>query len=208
MTVTCSTSGLEVGTRNIVASYGGDAGNLASASVPLVQVISPAMGGTAARFIGSDSLTQGNWMGQYGGDGYAIFGDSTNYPAYAALMASGKKDLTWAAQPDADPRAPQRGVAAGRVAACWCSPGFSVDLNLTDQASHRVALYLLDWDNQARVTRVDALDGATREVLATQTVQSYQSGVYLVWDLHGHVVLRFTSLGGPNAVLSGIFFDR
>ena len=39
---------------------------------------------------------------------------------------------------------PRVSVAAGRVATCWCSPGFSVDLNLCDQASHRVALYLLD----------------------------------------------------------------
>src|SRR5206468_12974367 len=30
---------------------------------------------------------------------------------------------------------------------------------------------------------------------------------YLLWDLRGHVVLRFTRLGGYNAVLSALFFD-
>ena len=31
--------------------------------------------------------------------------------------------------------------------------------------------------------------------------------MYLVWNLQGHVSLRFTNAGGANAVLSGIFFD-
>jgi hypothetical protein len=51
------------------------------------------------------------------------------------------------------------------------------------------------------------LDAATQQVLATQTVQSYQPGGYLLWNLQGHVILRFTKLGGVNAVLSGLFFD-
>jgi len=28
-----------------------------------------------------------------------------------------------------------------------------------------------------------------------------------VWNLQGHVVVRVTSTGGSNAVLSGLFFD-
>jgi len=206
-TAICSTASLAAGTHSIVASYGGDASNTASASAPLSQVVNNASS-TSASFVGTDLLTQGNWKGKYGGDGYAIFGDSTNYPAYAAVTPAGKSDYVWAAQPDTDPRALQRGVAAGRIAACWySSSSFSVDINLTDSASHRVALYLLDWDSGARVTRVDVLDAVTQQVLATQTVQSYNPGVYLLWNLQGHVVLRFTKVGGANTVLSGLFFD-
>ncbi len=40
-TASCSLSSLAVGTHNLVASYGGDAANLASTSAPLAQVISP-----------------------------------------------------------------------------------------------------------------------------------------------------------------------
>ena len=40
-TANCSTSGLAVGVHSIVASYSGDASNLASASAPLSQVINP-----------------------------------------------------------------------------------------------------------------------------------------------------------------------
>ena len=44
------------------------------------------------------------------------------------------------------------------------------------------------------MTRVDVLDAATQQVLATQTVQSYRAGVYLIWNVQGHVVFRFTTL--------------
>jgi hypothetical protein len=108
-------------------------------------------------------------------------------------------------------RALQR-AASGRIAACWYSSGlvggsFSIDINLTDGAAHRVALYLVDWDVNGREMRVDVLDAATQHVLTTQTVQSFHAGIYLEWNLRGHVILRFTSTGGTNAVLSGIFFD-
>jgi len=44
-------------------------------------------------------------------------------------------------------------------------------------------------------------------VLSTQNAQSFSGGTYLVWNLQGHVIVRITSTGGSNAVLSGLFFD-
>jgi hypothetical protein len=96
------------------------------------------------------------------------------------------------------------------VAACWYSlSSFTVDINLTDGASHQLALYLLDWDGYqgGRSERVDILDASTGAVLSSQTVSSFQSGVYLVWNVSGHVQLRITNLNGAaNAVLRGLFF--
>ena len=164
-----------------------------------------------ATFVSTDVATQGNWRGVYGNDGYAILNDSTSYPAYAQVTPSGQQSYVWNAQPGTDVRALQR-ATSGRIAACWYSPGlvggsFSIDVNLTDGAAHRVALYLLDWDNNGRAVRIDVLDAATQQVLSTQNVQSFSSGVYLLWNLQGHLILRFTSTGGTNAVLSGLFFD-
>ena len=208
-TAACSTSSLAVGVHSIVANYSGDAGNAASSSAPLSQVINAVP--NAATFLGTDLATQGNWKGIYGNDGYAILNDSSSYPAYAQVTPAGQLSYVWNAQPGTDARALQR-AASGRIAACWYSSGlvggsFSVDVNLTDGATHRVALYLLDWDSTTRVNRVDVLDAATQQVLSSQTLQSFNAGVYLLWNLQGHVILRFTSTGGTNAVLSGLFFD-
>src|SRR4030095_8505751 len=160
---------------------------------------------------GTDVATKGNWRGVYGADGYNVINDSSSYPAYAQVVPSGQQSCLWAAQSDSDVRTLQR-ATSGRIAACWYSPGvsggsFNVDINLTDGAAHRLALYLLDWDAIARITRVDVLDASTQQVLSTQTLQSYSGGGYLVGKLEGHVTLRFTALAGQNPVLSGLFFD-
>jgi hypothetical protein len=54
---------------------------------------------------------------------------------------------------------------------------------------------------------VDILDAVTGAVLETQTITSFEGGKYLVWNLSGHVLIKFTQNAGPNAVLSGLFFD-
>ena len=134
--------------------------------------------------------------------------DLTNAPSYAQVAVSGKNDHVWAAQTDSDVRTLQRAGSTSRLAACWYSGGsFDIDVNVTDQASHKLTLYLLDWDAINRVTRIDVLDGSTGQVLSSQTVQAYQQGVYLSWNVQGHLIVRVTTVGGVNAVVSGVFFD-
>src|SRR5262249_20845486 len=75
-------------------------------------------------------------------------------------------------------------------------------------SAHQVALYLLDWDgSNTRSERVDVIDPSTGNVLSSQTASAFSNGVYLVWDLSGHVQLKVTRLAGNNAVVSGLFFD-
>ena len=86
----------------------------------------------------------------------------------------------WNAQPGTDVRALQR-ATSGRIAACWYSPGlvggsFSIDVNLTDGAAHRVALYLLDWDSTTRVNRVDVLEPPPSKCSPPQTLQAFNGG--------------------------------
>ena len=38
-------------------------------------------------------------------------------------------------------------------------------------------------------------------------ISSFTGGVYLDWEVSGNVVITVTRLAGPNAVLSGLFFD-
>ena len=70
-----------------------------------------------------------------------------------------------------------------------------------------MAAYLLDWDNyNGRSETVQILD-ANGILLDTRSVSSFVAGEYLVWNLHGHVVLRITNVNSAsNAVISGLFF--
>jgi hypothetical protein len=94
-----------------------------------------------------------------------------------------------------------------RIAATWYSGNpFIIDTNITDSASHQVALYCLDWDSANRQQTIDVLD-SNGAVLNTQTLTtSFNGGVYLVWNVTGHVKFRVTSSAGVNAVVSGLFF--
>ncbi len=50
-------------------------------------------------------------------------------------------------------------------------------------------------------------NAATGAVLSTQTVSSFQSGIYLDYAISGNVLITFTRLAGQNAVLNGLFID-
>jgi hypothetical protein len=131
-----------------------------------------------------------------------------SYPSYATVTTAGNSEYTWAAS-TADPRGLQKPAnPADRVAAAWYSTGtFVVDVNVADGATHQVAMYLLDWDNNGRGEQVDVLDAASGKVLDTRTVNGFTGGEYLVWDVSGDVTFRLTRKAGNNAVLSGLFFD-
>lgn len=167
-----------------------------------------AAGGPSATFVKADATTQGSWPSVYGGDGYVLANVGASTPAYAQVSTGGALTWTWNAS-TTDVRALQRPAAADRVAACWYSGGsFSVDVNLTDGATHHVALYAVDWDSVDRIERIDVLDAATGTTLDSRSLATFHAGAYLVWAVRGHVVFAVTRSGGVNAVVSGMFFDR
>jgi uncharacterized repeat protein (TIGR01451 family) len=158
-----------------------------------------------AAFVKTDSTTQGTWKTVYGADGEAINGDTTSYPSYAQVSFNGGP-FVWVAS-TADVRGLQKAAVSDRIASGWYSwTNMSIDVNLTDENAHQVALYCLDWDAGARAERIDVLDAVSNAVLDTRTISGFQSGQYLVWNLTGHVKLKVTLTGGSNAVVSGVFF--
>ncbi len=162
---------------------------------------------TTAAFIKQDTTTQGNWSGTYGSQGYEVINNATSLPNYANITTSGALSYTWTAS-TTDPRALEDAGGSGRIAACWYSPSsFTVNVKLTDDQTHNLALYFLDWDTTARSEQVQITNAATGAVLVTQTVSSFNSGVYLVFAVSGNVNITFTHLTGLNAVLSGLFLD-
>lgn len=160
----------------------------------------------AATFLRSDTSTQGNWHGAYGADGYSVAEDSQNIPGYAVFAVQNQQDYTWDSS-TADPRALQTGSGLGRIAATWYnSSTFSFDVNLADGNPHQVAVYAIDWDSQGRSETIQVLDATTQAVLDTRSLSSFTGGVYLVWTITGHVTISISQNGGPNAVVSGVFF--
>lgn len=161
-----------------------------------------------ASFVKTDTTTQGNWKGVYGAEGYNVVGNADNFPASIEVSASGKSDWTWS-QSSTETRCLQKaGTATDRVAASWESPtSYTIDVNVTDGKTHRMALYFLDWDRNGRSETVEILDAATGDVLDTQNVSSFTEGKYLVWDIGTSVKVRLTKISGFNATLQGMFFD-
>ena len=93
------------------------------------------------------------------------------------------------------------------MGATWYGSSFTVDLALTDGLSHRVALYMVDWDTNSRAQTVEVLDPSDNTVLASQSVSGFNGGRYLLFDVTGKVRFRFTATAGANAVFSGLFSD-
>ncbi len=174
-------------------------------AAPTVAVNPSQNAGNSASYVNIDTATQGNWENLYGSDGYNVIQDSALNPSYVNVAVGGTP-YVWATQ-TSDVRGLQRVSISGRVAAAaYSATSFTVDLNFTDGATHKVAFYFLDWDSGNRSETAQILDGDTGAVLDTRSISNFAGGVYLIWNLSGHVTLNVTNTSGVNAVLSGIFF--
>ncbi|NQV34463.1 MAG: discoidin domain-containing protein [Phycisphaeraceae bacterium] len=163
--------------------------------------------GASVEFLMLDADTLGSWKGVYGEDGYSVIVDSEAYPGYAEVMPNGSGPWTWVDSTQ-DVRALEKADGSDRIAACWFNSGTStIDLNLTDGRAHQVALCFLDWDSTVRTQTIEVQDADTGELLDSQDIADFGDGLYLVWDIKGHVVFNVIHTGGANAVISGLFFD-
>lgn len=181
-----------------------DAGPNAVYSALFIDPVSTPPPSSAATFVATDLATQGTWKSTYGADGYSLANDGTSLPSYVTVTRTGGAPWTWSAS-TADVRALEKVDSSDRIAATWFGD-FDTQLDFTDTSSHRVAVYLVDYDNRGRTQTVEILDTATSAVLDQRTLSDFAGGVYLVWDLKGAVTLRVRRIGGPNAVYSALFF--
>jgi len=161
----------------------------------------------AAHFVAIDDTTHGNWINVHGGAGHILVNNSSQAPAFAQVIQSNAKLFTWT-HSTKDPRALLTLSETDRFVSAWVNDTpITLDVNLTDGHTHRVALYCLDWDDKSRAAKIDVIDAVGGSTLDTRDLSEYSKGKYLVWDLKGHVnfVCRPTS---DNFVVSGIFFDQ
>jgi glucose/arabinose dehydrogenase len=162
---------------------------------------------TTATFVKTDTTTQGTWIGTYGAQGYSVIGKPASLPSSAAVTPSGALNFTWAGN-TTDVRALQFPGGASRIASCWYSTStFTGDVNLSDGQAHDMELYFLDWDTTRRAETVQISDAVMGAVLSTQSISAFHNGLYLDYQVSGHIRITITRTGGANAVLSGLFLD-
>jgi hypothetical protein len=170
----------------------------------------------SASFVGTDTATEGNWLGTYGQDGYDIAPGTTNaiapnLPAYASVsFSSAAIPYTWNDSGANGPLFPETPSDNGHIETAWYSTTtFSIQLNLTDGQVHRVSLYAIDWvGNLMRQEQIAIINTGTGQVLDTESIANFQNGVYLTWNLSGNVTIVVTNSLEPNAnaVINALFF--
>jgi alpha-L-rhamnosidase len=168
----------------------------------------------------------------YDGDGKA----KQSLPDYVeSVTLSGGRYVQWPAS-GADPRAlaPDRSNKGPRIASAYYSPPISqkswkaniynvssapgswaymvatmvVDIRLKEPRSYRLALYAVDFDRMGRRESVDILSLPSLVLAApVQAFSKFEQGKYLILECRGSVRLRINGIRGPNAVVSGVFFD-
>jgi hypothetical protein len=191
VTATSSANSIKVGTAAIALA--------ASASTA---------GGAVATFVKTDTSTQGNWLSVYGADGYSFTPQSQSLPAYAAFSVSNQQSWTWASS-TTDQRALQNATSSGRAAATWYNnySTFTIDVSSSDGNPHQIALYAVDWDNRSRVQTIQVVDAISNAVLDSRSISNFVNGVYVVWNVVGHVRFNITKTNGDNSVISGVFWQ-
>ncbi|MHC1766072.1 MAG: S8 family serine peptidase [Verrucomicrobiia bacterium] len=202
--------GYKVAARN---SYGTSAYS-ASVSATTADVKPSA----SASYIKTDTETAGNWCIAYGDSGYGHlpFGEPTyfftpyTYPSGVTVECFDRSIFEWT-EAFADQYARLRkdcSMTETWLGCYYSSPSFTLDLD-TGTTPYQVAFYVVDGYPYDRSQTIEVLDvyGQIPIKGTLQTVTSFTGGKYFVYNIKGHVLVRFTCTAGKDAVLSGIFFD-
>ncbi len=90
----------------------------------------------------------------------------------------------------------------------WGQATMYVDIRLKHAHHYRLALYAVDFDRKGRQQTVDIYSLPSLVLAApVQMISSFEKGKYLIFDCHDSVRLRINAVRGPDAVVSGLFFD-
>jgi hypothetical protein len=153
------------------------------------------------------SGVQGDWVGQYGADGYVLAGwsggrDVTAMPGVDVSLVQGNRWL-WASN-TADVRALQSADKSARAAATfWDSNEIQVRLTFRAAYSGNLALYALDADYGGRRETI-TVAGQSADLSG-----DFSRGAWVTLPINvaagASVTIDVDRTAGVNAVLSGIF---
>ena len=172
---------------------------------PLTLVGDVAPGSQAsATYLGVDTTTSGNWIGQYGSEGYIIPNSSTDLPNYVQLRVTA--DI--ANNTCSDSRCLETEDRLSRTWNSWQASTFTIDINISDGKKHKISLYAYDSFHSGDIQNFTIKAANSSAILSSQDLSSFFNGVYQIWEISGHVtiVVRGTTPPIP-AIINGLFFD-
>jgi len=164
-----------------------------------------------ATLVPYSQLPQGNWVGTYGADGYALLNwnngtDLTSLLQSSLVLDQGYRYL-WSNGTTAV-QALQSPDTTTRRAACLCDAN-QVRLHLTFSTAYSgtIHVYAVDWDPASRRESITVSDGSNPQTANIATDFSLGAWVNVPINVAagGTVTVSVTRTGGVNAVLSGIF---
>jgi hypothetical protein len=165
---------------------------------------------TSVGFIGYDLTSQGNWVNHYGKQGSIVVGNKPNLPEWLQLSIAGQGFHQWAPSTTDNRSLLRTENYNERVAATLFSPTqFEMNFNFIDGQPHRLSLYAVDWEGNNRSQTFEIVNPLTGQVLDTRTINNFNGGIYVVWQVKGKFIVRIRNNGNSNlnAVVSGVFID-
>jgi len=167
---------------------------------------------SATTSIATSQAPQGNWVGTYGANGYALLGwngasgDLVSLPPASLVLDQGSR-YQWSTS-TTDVRALQSPDATSRRATAVYN-GSQVRLHLTFSSAFNgnLHLYAVDWDGTARRESITIDDGSGPRT--ANLGASFNQGIWVNLPISvssgGTVTITVTKTAGVNAVLSGLF---
>jgi titin len=154
---------------------------------------------------------QGNWVGTYGVDGYALLNwnngtDLTSLPQSSLVFDQGYRYL-WSNSTTAV-QALQSPDTTTRHAACLCDANqIRFHLTFASAYSGTIHVYAVDWDPAGRRETITVNDGSNPQTanITTDFSQGAWVNVPISVAAGGTVTVTVTRTVGQNAVVSGIF---
>jgi hypothetical protein len=84
---------------------------------------------------------------------------------------------------------------------------FYIHICLADKDRHKISFYFLDYDRLQREQTVEVIHVGTGQVIDRKLLSDFHKGVYLSYEVMGAIILKITKINGPDAVISGVFWD-
>lgn len=170
-----------------------------------------------------DSITCGNWKGKYGSKGYILcnydsinshvkkmpaFVDKIDFRLNADIYISGATNDPRALISYLDSETQRKIGAVVTKDPIPCLQTMTIDIKCKQKQPYQLALYMVDWEKEARRSAIEIFDLENKELLMpVKQVKGYQNGKYILIDADRSIRIRINQVRGSNASLSALFID-